>query len=133
MHSLHNTDYQHWIQDLGLWIEHLGYFSCWLRLVLLRFLKVSLVDQLSWLEDLPSRWFDGARPQSSPAGGYEPPCRPRYTVKRSMHGWSDKRQTFPFLLKNTAKFGIIVFEPFFGMYKEISHKDLCLPIQDICI
>ncbi len=28
--------------------------------------------------------LDGARPRSLSAGGYEPPCRPRYTVKRSI-------------------------------------------------
>ncbi len=28
--------------------------------------------------------LDGARPRSLPAGGYEPPCRQRYTVKRSV-------------------------------------------------
>ncbi len=28
--------------------------------------------------------LDGARPRSLPAGSYEPPCRPRYTVKRSI-------------------------------------------------
>ncbi len=34
--------------------------------------------------DKTKRLLDGVRPRSLPAGSYEPPCRPRYTVKRSI-------------------------------------------------
>ena len=37
-----------------------------------------------WTIDWKRSLVDGARPRSLPAGGYEPPCRPRYTVKRSI-------------------------------------------------
>ncbi len=35
------------------------------------------------LKNLCSMKVDGARPRSLPAGGYEPPCHPHYTIKQS--------------------------------------------------
>ncbi len=56
------------------------------------FLKVTPQNfcTLSSLESL----LDGARPRSLPAGGYEPPRRPRYTVKRSIFTPTSTTQTW---------------------------------------
>ncbi len=44
-------------------------------------MKGSKLDHCTLLDTHTGRLLDGARPRSLPAGGYEPPCRPRYTVK----------------------------------------------------
>ncbi len=57
--------------------------------------------------------LDGVRPRSLLAGGYEPPGRPRYTVKRSIFT--------PTTRSKPSQFGIIVFRPVLCMLKKISH------------